>query len=309
MADVLVTGGAGFIGSHVVEGLLANGCSVTVLDNLSTGRQANLPQHEKLTFVQGDIRDNAVVDKLVEKCDVVIHLAAVASVPASIADPIGTHEVNLVGTLNLLECARRHGGRRFIYASSAAVYGNTVNLPVAEDAPLNPLSPYAADKLAGEHYLGFYVREFGLSAVAFRFFNIYGPRQNPDSPYSGVISIFADRVRRSDTVTIHGDGHQTRDFVYVKDLSGLLVDTALSTSALQGQSLNVGRGTECSLLELLDTLEKGSGIEVNRKFDRARAGDIRRSCADPTRLRAFAGRVPATGLDVGLAELMNSLSR
>jgi len=309
MADILVTGGAGFIGSHVVDGLLARGATVTVLDNLSTGREENLPKDSNLRFIEGDIRDKGQVGLLVSSVRAIVHLAAVASVPASIADPAGTHETNFGGTLNLLESARQHGGRRFVYASSASVYGDSASLPVSEDACTQPLSPYAADKLAGEHYLEFYAREFGLAAIAFRFFNIYGPRQDPDSPYSGVISIFADRARRGEAVTIFGDGGQTRDFVFVGDLATLLVDTVLSDRPLTPQVVNVGRGVECSLLDLLAAMEKASGRSISRTFKQPRSGDIRRSCADTERLREFAGSVPATPIENGLQQLLAHLGR
>jgi len=309
VAGVLVTGGAGFIGSHVVEGLIACGAQVSVLDNLSTGRRENLPHHERVRFIEGDIRDPAKVDSLVRGVDAIVHLAAVASVPASIADPAGTHETNFTGTLNLLEAARRHGGKRFVYASSAAVYGDRIAPPVTETGAPDPLSPYAADKLAGEHYLGFYAREFGLSAISFRFFNIYGPRQDPSSPYSGVISIFADRARRGEAVTIYGDGQQTRDFVYVSDLATLLVDTTLSDRPLTAQTINVGRGIECTLLDLLGAMEHATGRSIGRRFADARSGDIRRSCAGTERLKAFSGGVPQTPIDVGLTELLAYLAR
>jgi UDP-glucose 4-epimerase len=210
---VLITGGAGFIGSHLVEQLLAAGNSVRVLDNLSTGKRSNLPTHSQLEFIQGDIRDRSLVLDSVRGVQAIVHLAAVASVQASVDDPTGTHETNFDGTLHLLEAARKEQIRRFLYASSAAVYGDNTRLPLVEDEILNPLSPYAADKLAGEYYLRFYHAKFGIETTAFRFFNIFGPRQDPSSPYSGVISIFVERVSQDEPVTLFGDGRQTRDFV------------------------------------------------------------------------------------------------
>jgi UDP-glucose 4-epimerase len=301
---VLVTGGAGFIGSHVSERLLAQGAQVRILDNLSSGKRENLPDEGgAVEFVEGDIRDPACVRACVNGADAVIHLAAVASVQASIDDPVGTHQTNFDGTLNLLETARTAGVRRFLYASSAAVYGDTEALPVSEDVRLKPLSPYAADKLVGEHYLGHYVRKYRLSATAFRFFNIYGPRQDPTSPYSGVISIFVDRLKAGQGVTIYGDGQQTRDFVFVGDLARLLVG-ALERHDLAGEVFNVGTGRECSLMELVNALESLSGLRLERRFESARVGDIVRSCADVERLGKRLGDVPATTIRAGLRELL-----
>lgn len=305
--NVLVTGGAGFIGSHLVEQLLAAGHSVRVLDNLSTGKRENLPPGG-VEFLHDDIRDRAAVDAGMAGVDAVVHLAAVASVPASVDDPVGTHATNFDGTLHLLEAARRAGARRFLYASSAAVYGDNPNLPLTEDAALRPLTPYAADKLAGEYYLDFYHRQHGLDTTAFRFFNIYGPRQDPRSPYSGVISIFVERLAQRQPVTIYGDGRQTRDFVFVGDLARLLV-RALAESATAGQVLNVGRGQQASLLDLLDALEQITGRAVERQHAASRLGDIRHSCADPARLRRLLGEIPATGLSTGLATLVAGLRR
>jgi UDP-glucose 4-epimerase len=302
MMNVLVTGGAGFIGSHLVETLLARGERVRVLDNLSSGRRANLPA-AGVEFIEGDIRDTAAVATAVQGVDAIVHLAAVASVQASVDDPLGTHATNLVGTLNVLEAARHQGVGRIVYASSAAVYGDTAALPVAEDSRLAPLSPYAADKLAGEHYLEFYGRKYGLRGTAFRFFNIYGPRQDPSSPYSGVISIFADRLRAGTPVTIFGDGRQTRDFVYVGDLARVL-GSALYNDQAVGQVINVGRGRECSLLELLDAFEQLSGVGIARQHAAARVGDIVRSCADVRRLQSVFGALPATSMIDGLGALL-----
>jgi len=303
MTAILVTGGAGFIGAHLEERLLTSGFSVRVLDNLSTGKRDNLPRHPSLEFIEGDIRDQAVVEKAVGGVEAIVHLAAVASVQASVDDPQGTHASNFDGTLNLLESAHRLGVKRFLYASSAAVYGDKTRSPVSEEVALDPLTPYAADKLAGEYYLGFYYRKFGLQTTAFRFFNIYGPRQDPSSPYSGVISIFVDRLRSRTPVTIFGDGLQTRDFVYVSDLADLLV-RAINVPATFGKVMNIGRGVECSLLELLDSLEQLSGLKIERRHEAARMGDILRSCADTARLKALMGGVPETTMKDGLAELL-----
>jgi UDP-glucose 4-epimerase len=300
---VLITGGAGFIGSHLVDQLLAAGNSVRVLDNLSTGKRENLLAHAQLEFIQGDIRDRNLVLDSVRGVQAIVHLAAVASVQASVDDPTGTHETNFDGTLYLLEAARQEQIRRFLYASSAAVYGDNTHLPLVEDEILNPLSPYAADKLAGEFYLRFYHAKFGIETTAFRFFNIFGPRQDPSSPYSGVISIFVERVSQGEPVTLFGDGHQTRDFVYVGDLVKLLAQT-LTTPQTAGQVINVGRGKQCSLLDLLAALEKLTGKPVERKFAAARLGDIVHSCADVSRLVRLLGKAPQTDIVTGLAEIL-----
>lgn len=300
---ILVTGGAGFIGSHLVERLLGAGHLVRVLDNLSTGKRENLPQHSALEFQVGDIRDDNAVRTAVRGVSAVVHLAAVASVQASIDDPVGTHGANLIGTLNLLEAGRQAGVKRFLYASSAAVYGDTTTLPVAETTAPRPLSPYAADKLAGEHYLQFYAAKHGLKTTAFRFFNIYGPRQDPSSPYSGVISVFVNRARAGLPVTVFGDGRQTRDFVYVGDLVEVLL-TALTNEKMAGQTMNVGRGLECALLDLLVGLENAMGKPIERKHAAPRIGDIAKSCADTTRLKTLLGWIPQTDLATGLSQLV-----
>lgn len=301
---ILVTGGAGFIGSHLVDRLLTAGHSVRVLDNLSSGKRENLPKAGDIDIVVGDVRAVADVSRAIDGIDAVFHLAAVASVQASVEDPAGTHGSNFLGTLNLLEAARRQSVRRFVYASSAAVYGNTEELPVSERTPVCPLSPYAADKLAGEHYLWFYARKYRLAATAFRFFNVYGPRQDPSSPYSGVISIFAESVRTGRAATIFGDGTQTRDFVYVADLAEILY-RSLGNRKIDGQVLNVGRGMECSLLEILAELERLSGRSIERRYESPRIGDIRRSCADISRLVELLGYRPETPIDVGLSRLLD----
>ncbi len=302
---VLVTGGAGFIGSHLAERLLTGGDQVRILDDLSTGKRENLPRHAALEFVEGDIRDAGLVAHCMEGIDAVVHLAAVASVQASIDDPIRTHQVNFDGTLNLLEASRRVGIRRFVYACSAAVYGDTASIPVSEEAIPRPLSPYAVDKLAGEYYLLHYHRKYNLAATSFRFFNIYGPRQDPSSPYSGVISIFMDRLMRNQPVTVFGDGTQTRDFVYVADLAELLARAVSGTEGI-GEVFNVGTGTRKSLSQLLEHLEKLSGKKIERRHEPPRLGDIQHSCADISRLRRVFGSPPATPFDQGLKKLLES---
>ncbi|GMR20913.1 MAG: NAD-dependent epimerase/dehydratase family protein [Gammaproteobacteria bacterium] len=306
--EVLITGGAGFIGSHFVGALIARGDKVRVLDNLSTGKLSNIEEYASaITFLEGDIRDGKLTDECVRGCDAVVHLAAVASVQASVDDPLGTHGSNFDGTLNLLEGCRKHGVARFIYASSAAVYGDTETIPVAETASLNPLTPYAVDKLSGEYYLSYFNRQYDLNTTAFRFFNIYGPRQDPSSPYSGVISIFVHRALSNQGVTIFGDGGQTRDFVYVGDLAAMLV-ASLDREDMGGAVINLGRGRQTSLLELLTALESLTGNTIAREFLQARAGDIRHSCADIVRLKKYFDKVPETDIEQGLSSLLKSIS-
>jgi UDP-glucose 4-epimerase len=304
---IFVTGGAGFIGSHLVQALLTTGDTVRVLDDLSTGKRENLPHHHALEFVEGDIRDASLVGRCMKEVDAVVHLAAVASVQASIDDPVRTHQVNFDGTLNLLEASRRGDVKRFLYACSAAVYGDTANIPVAEDATPNPLSPYAVDKLTGEYYLLHYHRKYALAATSFRFFNIYGPRQDPSSPYSGVISIFVNRLLKNQPVTVFGDGSQTRDFVYVADLAELLARAVHGQEGVGGV-FNVGTGKRHSLLQLLDCLEKLSEKKIGRQHEPARLSDIQHSCADVSRLKQVFGSAPATPFDQGLKKFLVSLN-
>jgi UDP-glucose 4-epimerase len=304
---ILITGGAGFIGSHLTDLIAATGNQVRVLDNLSTGKRENLAQVVKIIeFVEGDIREWETVMRCMRGVDAVVHLAAIASVQASIEDPVHAHQVNFDGTLNLLEAAHRAGVGRFLYACSAAVYGDTANMPVSEDVKLNPLSPYAVDKLSGEYYLLHYYRKYNLAATSFRFFNIYGPRQDPSSPYSGVISIFVDRLQRSLPVTIFGDGSQTRDFVYVGDLVALLARVVRGTEGA-GEVFNAGTGIRHSLLQLLGYLENLSGKKIERRHEPPRLGDIQHSCADVSRLTRVFGNPSATPFEQGLKNLLESL--
>jgi UDP-glucose 4-epimerase len=282
---ILVTGGGGFIGSHLVDLLLCNGHKVRVLDNFSTGHRSNLPMADSnLQVIEGDIRDLTAVDRSVQGVDRIVHLAAVASVQASVDDPVGTHEVNLVGTVNLLEAALKYGVKRFVFASSAAVYGDVKKLPVAEGIPLSPLTPYATDKLSSEYYINFYRRQHGLQAMVFRFFNIYGPRQDPSSPYSGVISIFMQRAIADKPITVFGDGEQSRDFVYVADLVFLLRQ-ALESEQVFDDPMNLGNGQATSLNQLLALIRKYSDKSLDVEYSAARSGDIQHSLADNSRLR------------------------
>ena len=300
---VLVTGGAGFVGSHLVEQLVEEGHQVRVLDNLSSGRRENLASvFDQVELMIGDIRDRGDVAFALRDREAVVHLAAVASVPASVADPAGTHESNFEGTLKLLEATRRSSVRRFLYASSAAIYGDCAALPLREEEAPMPLSPYAADKLAGEFYLRFYTERFGLSTTAFRFFNVYGPRQDPSSPYSGVISRFLSAVVAGEPVRIFGDGRQTRDFVYVGDVVEVLA-AALPAQVPESFAVNVGTGREQSLLSLVENLERVFARPIECQYEPRREGDIVRSCANVTRLKRLFGFGCTTSLQEGLGRL------
>lgn len=304
-SPILVTGGAGFIGSNLVDALVARGYSVRVLDNLSTGKRSNLPTGANVEFVEGDVADAQLVRRAVQGCGAVVHLAAVASVQASVDDPVGTHQSNFVGTLNLCEAMREAGVRRVVFASSAAVYGNNgEGQAIDEDVTKAPLTPYAADKLASEHYLDFYRRQHGLDPVVFRFFNIYGPRQDPSSPYSGVISIFTERAQQGLPIAVFGDGEQTRDFLYVGDLVEILLQ-ALESAVAEAGAVNVGLNRATSLNELLAAIRDVLGALPPVSYGQARGGDIRHSRADNTRLlQRFRLPEPATDMRTGLATLL-----
>ncbi|EKM93973.1 NAD-dependent epimerase/dehydratase family protein [Stutzerimonas degradans] len=302
---VLITGGAGFIGSNLVDALLARGYAVRVLDNLSTGKRSNLPDDSRLELIVGDVADAACVRQALQGCRAVVHLAAVASVQASVDDPLGTHQSNLIGTLNVCEAMRAEGVRRVLFASSAAVYGNNgEGEAIDEDTPKAPLTPYAADKLASEHYLDFYRRQHGLEPVVFRFFNIFGPRQDPSSPYSGVISIFTERAQKGLPIVVFGDGEQTRDFVYVGDLVEVLVQALESSEAVEG-AVNVGLSRATSLNQLLEAIGEVLGGLPAVTYQAPRPGDIRHSRANNTRLlQRYRLPEPPTGMREGLARLL-----
>ncbi|MEX6503484.1 NAD-dependent epimerase/dehydratase family protein [Pseudomonas zhanjiangensis] len=304
-APILVTGGAGFIGSHLVDALLAQGRSVRVLDNLSMGKRANLAlDNPSLQLVEGDVADAALVAEALAGCQAVAHLAAVASVQASVDDPVGTHQSNFIGTLNVCEAMRQQGVRRVLFASSAAVYGNNgEGQAIDENTPKAPLTPYAADKLASEHYLDFYRRQHGLEPAIFRFFNVFGPRQDPSSPYSGVISIFTQRAQQGLPISVFGDGQQTRDFFYIADLVEVLLQALLAPGVVEG-AVNVGWNQAVSLNQLLAEIGNLFGGLPPVSHQTPRPGDIRHSRADNQRLQACY-RLPApTPLRDGLRQLL-----
>lgn len=304
-APILITGGAGFIGSHLSDALLAKGYAVRVLDDLSTGKRSNLQlQHPKLQLIEGDVADATLVAQAAAGCQAVVHLAAVASVQASVEDPVKTHQSNFIGTLNVCEAMRLAGIRRVLFASSAAVYGNNgEGESISEDTPKAPLTPYAVDKLASEQYLDFYRRQHGLEPVIFRFFNIFGPRQDPSSPYSGVISIFSERALNGQPITVFGDGEQTRDFVYVGDLVSVMLQ-ALELDQVEEGAVNVGLNQATSLNQLLAALKTVVGSLPAISHGPARSGDIRHSRADNTRLQQRFRFPEPTPMAEGLARLL-----
>ena len=302
----LVTGGAGFIGSHSVEHLLAAGGRVRVLDNLSSGKRANLAVHPQLEFIEGDIRDAAVVGAaLAGGVTHVLHLAAQVSVATSVEQPIESASHNLTGFLNVLDGARRTGVTKLVYASSAAVYGTPAHLPLTEASPVAPLSPYGLEKSINDQYARLYESLYGFATMGMRFFNVYGPRQDPRSPYSGVISIFSDRIRRGEPLTVNGDGGQTRDFVYVGDVAR--ANLAALGSARTGVC-NVATGKTVTLLELIAALGTAAGKQPEVRFGPERSGDIRDSAADPKRMRDELGIANTTALADGLGKLLESLA-
>jgi UDP-glucose 4-epimerase len=289
----------------LVDALLLKGCAVRVLDNLSTGKLSNLPlSNPLLEFIAGDVADASVVARSMLGCRAVVHFAAVASVQASVDDPVSTHQSNFVGTLNVCEAMREQGVQRIVFASSAAVYGNNgEGTAIDEDTPKAPLTPYAVDKLASEYYLDFYRRQHGLTPAIFRFFNIFGPRQDPSSPYSGVISIFTERAEQGLPITVFGDGEQTRDFVYVADLVEVLLQ-ALELPEVAVGATNLGLGQATTLTQLLAEIAALLGCLPEVTYIAARAGDIRHSRANNQRLFSRYQFPPATPIALGLARLL-----
>lgn len=308
---MVVTGAAGFIGSHLCEELVGRGCRVVGLDDLSSGHRENLASlldHPSFRLVEGDICDRQLVGQLFgeQRPQTVVHLAALVSVPRSIEDPDLNFRLNLEGSQIVLEAARHAGAGSFVFASSAAVYGEVELLPVKEAAPTCPLSPYGAAKLAVEQLLCAHAHCFGMGATALRFFNVYGPRQDPSSPYSGVISIFADRLAAGKSLTVYGDGGQTRDFVFVKDVARGLADAALLDQ--RGfRVANLCTGRESSLLDLVSAFSGLFSGQPEVLHAAARPGEIRDSLGDPGSFAEIFGWLPETGLQAGLGALVEAL--
>lgn len=302
MSDlVLVTGAAGFIASHLCDALLAQGYAVRAADARERGPNLDAAAGKAgFEFVQADLGDPAACVQVCRGARFVLHHAALASVPTSMADPLRCHRDTLDTTVNLLAAARGAGVARFVLASSAAVYGACPSALIGEDLPLDPLSPYAAAKAAGEQYVHAFVR-MGVDGVALRYFNVYGARQRPDSSYSGVISVFADRARSGQPVTIYGDGLQTRDFVHVSDVVRANLAAITRPKPLGGAALNIGTGRSVTLLDLVAGIGRVLGREVAVRHEPARQGDIRHSCADISRARRVLGFEPTVALEDGLA--------
>ncbi len=300
----LVTGGAGFIGSHLAEALLDGGWEVAVLDDLSTGFTANLPAGAE--FLHGDVADGALLDRAAAGCSVVFHLAAVSSVQDSLLRPLDVHRTNLTGTLSLLDAAARGGVGRLIFASSAAVYGDTGGEAAREDMKPRPLSHYAVQKLACEHYCGMYQRLRGLDTVCLRYFNIFGPRQSIVSPYTGVIAKFLGAAMGGSAPVVFGDGGQTRDFCHVSDVvAATMAAAARPAGEVAGGVFNIGTGTSVSVRDLADEFQRlFPGLPAPR-HEPARDGEIRTSCADITAARARLGYSPSVPFAEGLAGLVS----
>lgn len=298
MARYLVTGGAGFIGSHLCRGLVAQGHEVRVLDDLSSGKRANL-DGVPVEWVEGDIRDLDLLARAFQGIEVVHHHAAIASVAVSVNQPLLEQEVNLVGTLRVLEAARQAGVRRVVFAASAAAYGNNPESPKREEMRPEPASPYGLSKVAGEYYCRIYSEVYGLETVCLRYFNVFGPRQDPTSPYSGVISLFVRRLLLGQPPVIQGDGQQSRDFVYVEDV--VQANLRASQVALAGGEIyNIGCGRSTTIRELAGLLDQILGAGLEPEFAPPRPGDVRCSLADISRARTGLGYAPAVGLAEGL---------
>ena len=309
--EILVTGGAGFIGSHIVDRLLQEGVTVRVLDNLSTGEKKNLAQHQNnksLKFIEGDIRNFDLIKKAVKDVDAVIHEAALVSVTRSVQDPLLSTEINVTGTLNLLKACVEAHVKRFVFASSCAVYGDTKTLPNHEKLAPKPLSPYAADKLAVENYAKVFHELYGLETICLRYFNVYGPRQKY-GPYSGVISIFINCLLKNEAPLIYGDGKQTRDFINIKDVveANML---ALSKQNAAGEIFNISTGKTTTLNNLALTIQKiMEKTDIKPVHAEPRSGDIKHSYGDITKARKNLGYEPKVQLEKGLSDLIKWYSK
>ena len=305
----LVTGGAGFIGSHLVRRLVQEGARVRVVDNLSTGQISRLSDvWSIIEFVNGDLADELVSREAVKDIDYVFHQAAVPSVQRSVLDPVGTNRANVTATLNLLESCRNVGVRRLVYAASSSAYGDTEVLPKREEMPANPLSPYALQKFVGEQYCRLYWQLFGLETVSLRYFNVFGPAQDPHSEYSAVIPKFTTKLLTSESITVYGDGEQSRDFTFIENVveANLL---ALRAAGAPGQVCNIGCGERITLNELVKYLEKIVGSKARVQYAASKVGDVRHSRADIERAKNLLGYKPKIMLEEGLQLTVNALRK
>ena len=296
----LVTGGAGFIGSHIVRRLVSEGKYVRVVDNLSTGKEARLDDvRQSIDFLRGDLADEEVSEAAVRGIDYVLHQAAIPSVQRSINDPVGTNKANVTATLNLLESCRKANVRRFVYAASSSAYGDAEVLPKLESMPVNPLSPYALQKWVGEHYCKLYHKLYGLQTISLRYFNVFGPAQDPHSEYSAVIPKFITALLAEKPITVYGDGEQSRDFTYVENVveANLL---AAEASSAAGIMCNIGCGERVSLNTLIGLLEENIGVKAEVTYAEPKAGDVRHSLADIAAARRVLGYEPKVMLNEGL---------
>jgi nucleoside-diphosphate-sugar epimerase len=303
MAHYLVTGGAGFIGSHLAEELVRRGHRVRVADSLITGKRSNLDHIKGIEFLEGDLADIDVARTAVDGCEYVLHQAALPSVPRSVNDPLTSNRANVDATLNVLLASRDAGVKRLVFAASSSAYGDTPTLPKHENMPANPLSPYALQKVIGEEYLRMFSRLYGLETVAIRYFNVFGPRQDPSSPYSGVISVFATALLENRPPTIFGDGNQTRDFTYVANVvDGVL--RACDAPRASGEIINVATGGRISLNQLFEEMRKLVGASITPVYEESRKGDVRDSQADIAKARELLGYEPIVSFEDGLRQTL-----
>jgi len=306
-ALALVTGGAGFIGSHLVEALLARGQRVRVLDDFSSGRREFLPHHAQLEVITGDVRDPEALRRALAGVEVVFHQAALRSVPRSVEDPWAYHDVNATGTMRLLLAAREAGIRRVVYASSSSVYGNQLVLPLHEALRPVPISPYGASKLIGEHYGANFSLHYGLETVSLRYFNVFGPRQDPTSEYAAVVARFILAARQGQPLEVHGDGQQTRDFTYVSNVVDANL-VAAEASGVGGEVFNIACGQQLSILDIARGLEKVLGRPLATRHTPPRAGDVRDTLADVSKARERLGYRPRVGFPEGLRRTVAAFS-
>jgi nucleoside-diphosphate-sugar epimerase len=299
--ECLVTGGAGFIGSHIAEALLKSGKKVRILDNFYSGRRQNIASFVRdVELIEGDIRDQAVVTKAVRGVDVVFHEAAIPSVPRSVREPLPSHEVNVNGTFGLLLAAKEAGVSRFVYASSSSAYGDTPTLPKAEEMPPAPLSPYAVQKLAAEYYTRVFYHVYGLPTVALRYFNVFGPRQDPGSEYAAVIPKFITRMMAKTPPLIYGDGTQTRDFTYIENVVSANMLAAESDKCL-GEVMNISTGQRLDLITLAEMIGSVLGVSIAPIFEPPRGGDIKHSFGSIDKAKRLLGYSVRVGMDEGLS--------